>query len=204
MRSKFFSDIRIVTITFCYFLVSRISVHADIIATNDVTTDSIPSSLFCVSPTLKGLSSDDASSPNHTLVVAAHSTEDTNQGLCNRYVLKHYWNDRDRRDAEERLIRQQDDSLVLAGYMMKITQGQVPLNMDPMETDAQKELDIEKYRRVEIIGNGKGVFVSEAEGVGLHITPISPDAAFFLKASDNSVGVRITTSIDHIPIPFWH
>lgn len=85
-------------------------------------------------------------------------------------------------------------SFLLDGHVMPITQGSAPLCTDPMETDAQKELDVEKYRRVELVGAGKGLFVSEGEGVGCHVSQVSADAAVFVQASGNSFGVKFSTS----------
>jgi hypothetical protein len=50
------------------------------------------------------------------------------------------------------------------------------------------------YRRIELVGQGQGVFYSEAEGVGCHVSGISPDTALFLKPSGNGFSFKFSTS----------
>jgi hypothetical protein len=123
-------------------------------------------------------------------------------GICNHYVVHYKWDYIQREVARHPLdsLRASNiGSLSVVGHNLRITQGPVPMCTDPMQSASDKELQTEKYRRVELVGNGNGVFISEAEGIGCHVSQVTPDAAVFVQASGNSVGVRFSTSFDKIP-----
>jgi hypothetical protein len=115
------------------------------------------------------------------------------------YAVSYYSKSERRQTEAQALFKPSNQSLSFAGHVMEITQGPVPLNMDPMETPAQKELAIKEYRRVELIGHGKGLFYSEAENFGLHISKVSPDAALFVKASENGAQLKFSSSFKYFP-----
>lgn len=172
---------------------------------SSITSDNpIPTNLLCTRSNcaLKKIISSHCDSATNS--DSNSSVQDSSPGLSGHYSLSSDPRFLERQKQARELAPPEKQSIDFSGHDWKITQGTVPLNMDPMQTDSQRELEIQEYRRVELYGDGtqKGnVFVSEAEGPGINLpTRFAPDAALFVKASDNCISLKYTSSFKHYPL----
>jgi hypothetical protein len=133
------------------------------------------------------------------------TNSDSNSGFSDQYSVSSYDPfQSDRQKWKRDFTLPEKDTVEFVGIKYPITQGMVPLNIDPMQTASERYLDDERYNRVELFGDGtkKGdVFISEANGIGINMpTKIARDAALYVRVADNGARAEYTSSFKNYPL----